>query len=73
MQKSLAALVLAILSTSGLAQSNDDSRADRCRAPILLSDTACSLLMRESRSADQTGRMEQRDDGYFVFVPRRSN
>jgi hypothetical protein len=67
----LIGLLPALLPMPGFAQSNDAIGADQCRAPVSLSDTACSMQTRDSRSADRAGTMEQRDDGYFVFVPQR--
>lgn len=62
------ALVFFTLSVGAFAQTSEIDIS--CKAPVSLEDKACVDMLGANVSGSSQGSMEQRDDGYYVFVPR---
>jgi hypothetical protein len=61
-------LLLSTLPIGASAQTNEPDVS--CKAPVSLNDKLCADVLDANVSGERLGSMEQRDDGYFVFVPR---
>jgi hypothetical protein len=68
MRKVAVALLFSMIPISAFAQTNEADVS--CKAPVSLDDKACADMFSANVSGERQGSMEQRDDGYYVFVPR---
>jgi hypothetical protein len=68
---SFAALIF--VANGALAQVNAQTSMQSCAAPVALDNKDCNDVLKSGAPSGAEGSFEQRDDGYYVFVPPRGD